>query len=732
MTSNESNSAPSCDICTDIYRYFADPKSNHRIKLGSFDEALASPCQAHTPIVKAFREHVERIIAQGAVRDTRDVGFMRTGTGSATLTQSLSKLGVCWSFLLAEKPGLMEHPGTGRILDPEWADIEIVNKWKRQCLMSHGMECDNPMKLPSIKPAWLVDVERKCVVAGQDCDRYLALSYRWGNTAGFRLDESILHELQREGSLFQPTLLASLPLMIQHAISLTAALRERYLWVDALCVVHGGHSSTAEQINLMSAIYAGAVVTIVAADGVSSDGLLGVRDVAEPRGLNQKVYPFGDEQLIVRNTDIFSLENYSDYHKRSWTYQEFKMSARKLFFHTKELHWQCQCSVWHEELTFGTEADVYIDPRPGVLLAGFPDLDSFAHMLSQYNNRDLTYDEDALSGIAGLLSVVSRTFTGGFLHGCPEMFFERALAWRPQWHFTNLRRRVISDRPASARVSASALPSWSWIGWHGMMTMQYGEAMRINDRQYSMEEIIPVTEWYTSAAPSGQPLRRIRSTWYENREQYKDLSKPLPDGWTRLEADSIGTFRDEPRLYPDGCGKYVFQHRDMPAKDSQYWYYPFPVAKIDATTPFFTPEQTPYLMCKTQKAELWSYRADPDTFVGPNAHILHLCKEMGSSSIGTLHLQTDEQLNTWPEFKPGDLPPEGRSIEVVAISRSVQYNKTFNEELKRYDHPLTRNEVYNVLWVEWKEGIAYRLASGRVDKTAWEELSLEAIDLVLG
>jgi hypothetical protein len=42
------------------------------------------------------------------------------------------------------------------------------------------------------------------------------------------------------------------------------------------------------------------------------------------------------------------------------------------------------------------------------------------------------------------------------------------------------------------------------------------------------------------------------------------------------------------------------------------------------------------------------------------------------------------------------------------------------------------HEFYNVLWVEWKDGIAYRKALGRVIKSAWEAQDLEWIDLVLG
>ena len=50
----------------------------------------------------------------------------------------------------------------------------------------------------------------------------------------------------------------------------------------------------------------------------------------------------------------------------------------------------------------------------------------------------------------------------------------------------------------------------------------------------------------------------------------------------------------------------------------------------------------------------------------------------------------------------------------------------------RYDHPVTTENLYVVLWVEWVNGVAYRLASGTVEETAWDKLNLENVSLILG
>lgn len=45
---------------------------------------------------------------------------------------------------------------------------------------------------------------------------------------------------------------------------LTAALVERYLWVDRLCILQS-HEETTNEVNKMNPVYAGSYLTIIAA-----------------------------------------------------------------------------------------------------------------------------------------------------------------------------------------------------------------------------------------------------------------------------------------------------------------------------------------------------------------------------------------------------------------------------------------------------------------------------------
>ncbi|CAD6591381.1 MAG: hypothetical protein ASARMPRED_005364 [Alectoria sarmentosa] len=706
-----------CKVCHDIWRRFADHNAIHEINLGSFEDAVSSECPRHTPLVERFRNYCHN--GNATIRDSNDVGI-RAGEnmGCVQLTQSLSKGGRFWNLLLVKQDSVPDHVGTGRILDPDWVDLDIVKQWKNQCLASHGPKCENPMKIWSTRPAWLIDNENKSVVSGQCRGAFVALSYGGGEHSGFMLNTDTMAKLRKPNALDSPEISMHLTPILRHAMYLTSAIGERYLWVDALCIVYGDDAATAEQLNLRGAICANAIVTIIAADGDSQDGLLGLRDISAPRKLKQHILPFGEEEIVVQNTNLFYSTQGTPYYDRGWAYQEDKMSQRKILFNQKEVHWECQCHVWHEEMIFGAEVKGYIDPRLSVILAGFPDMGSLNHLITTYNKRELSFEEDALPAISGLLSVVSRSFTGGFIYGLPEMLFDRGLGWRPHWNHTNLRRRVQSDRPSTSRLSHLSLPSWSWIGWQGMVTGGHGEAVRINDRQSFIEETIPITEWYTSSSPSGSPLRRVRSTWFENRDAFKDFTKPLPTGWTRhevLAGDSSS------RLYPDGCNGYVFKHCNMPDEDCDSWYFPFPVADIQESTPPFTPDQTSYIFCETRRARLWLHQAG-------NKNILEICNKAGDS-IGSLHLHSQEQLERFPKTVANDVPR--MQIELVAIYRSRKYAKTFDEEQKRYTYPHKVSESYEVLWVEWVDGVAYRLASGHVRKADWEESDLEDVSLIL-
>ncbi|KAL5344002.1 heterokaryon incompatibility protein-domain-containing protein [Aspergillus crustosus] len=728
--------SPPCQTCHNILHAFSHPHTYYELNLGSFIKIADSTCPNHTPLLLAFRGDIDPnsrlIFSRGDMR-------LEASKGCSVWLREVP-YGTDWRLLLLRNPSLPGHTGTAVILDQDWVGIDRVKVWKDQCIKVHADRCQNPMRIWPTRPAWLVDVEARCVVPGAECESFVALSYRLGRHAGLRVNVELMAKLQQPFILDSAEISPHVPPIVRHAMYLTSFMGERYLWADIFCIIHGNSAETAAQLSLMSAIYASAVVTIVAADGDALDGIPGLADISGSRKLQQQIIPFGDERVVVRNTDAKSLIK-TPYHARGWTYQEYAMSARKILFLNGELHWECQCSTWHEETTLWTELDKTTDQQLHLMLAGVPDLPSLGEAFNEYNVRNLTYDEDALPAISGLLSVLNRSFRGGFIYGLPEMLFDAALSWSPLGHFSDLRRRRVSGRSGDNRLADSGLPSWSWIGWQGGIVLGENETFQFQRGATKIQETVPIATWYTSESPRGSARRRIQSTWFEERNRFKDSMRLVPPGWTRHDGLPNGGDKPEQYLYPDECGAYHYTHPSIP---NTAWYYPFPIAETAESTPTNTPSQTPYLFCKTARAMLW-----PRQRHWHDWHVLDLCTESGDM-VGLLHLHNKDQMQGFPkndgaypsgvgdeedpdeEEEAEDAPVSGKAVELVAISRSRTWGREYNEEEKRFQHPPYVRDTYKVLWVEWEDGVAYRLAAGDVMVEEWDSLELEEVDLILG
>jgi hypothetical protein len=729
------NELSDCEICHAMWSRLSGSSANGtapEIELGSFDQALSAGCTRHKPMIEWFQRFCKskggRPKPLGLGQDQKDLGIRIRRPGVLSFTESIKRGGLYADLLLIRKKSAQNHPGIARALDSKWIDISVVDHWRKQCASSHGASCENPTKIWKVRPAWIVDTKNRCLVSGTDCKSYVTLSYRWGKARELNVQPDTMARLQRHNGVDDPAISSQLAPIVRHAISLTSMIGERYLWVDVLCIDHSRVSESTSQLQLMGAIYANASLTIVSFDGDAQDGLRGLKGSSQGRSLSNELIPFGEENFIHDKHGYFEFSTWGQYHKRAWTYQEFNMASRRLIFSKGSLHWMCQRSVWEEQLQLGVEADKYINPRMGEIMRGMPNLLSLANLLGHYNQRALTYDEDALPGVYGLLTVFSRCFLGGFICGIPEMFFEAALSWRPQWDHTNLRRRVPSENPNPGQLQPCILPSWSWAGWEGLVDISQYEAGPANPRAWWIKETIPITTWYACSSPTTLQKRRIKNSWFETREAYKDFDKPLPPGWTRHtipEAVDLGEGKDDVLLHPEGCDRYVFRHENMATDDKDHehpWHWPFPVPDIQESTQPFMPEQTSYLYCDTQRARVRAFKADEG-----NKATLYSSQD---KVIGTLRLHNEEQLQRFPS--PNDGWAAAIDVELIAICRTRYYSKTFDEQLGSYRRPIKTWEDYTVLWVEWDDGIAYRLGIGQVHKVDWEAMSLEDIPLVLG
>ena len=377
--------------------------------------------------------------------------------------------------------------GQARLRD-DTCNYDLFREWLRVCETRHEHSTAASIGNLSFR---LIDVEQGCLIDWSgpvsEIPRYVALSYVWGRTQQLVvLTEKLLNDFKRPGFLN-----CRLDQTIRDSIDLCARIGERYIWIDALCIIQDASKDKARQISQMHQIYGQAILTIVAASG--NDANSGLPGVSVPRKPCNKIRLELDGVSVTTRTnrtlfhterDIGFAENYltsSTYCHRAWTFQESMLSNRLLIFAKTEIHWECSRCTWSEETHFesdsidfvgwrslknSTPIDVWADtfdrraydysfeePKE------HPQIESYAHLIREYTNRDLTHDEDILDACTGVLSSVQEREQSEFLFGLRSNHFGNDLLF-------NVLQFTVRRFPFQAPMR-NAIPTWSWASWSG-------------------------------------------------------------------------------------------------------------------------------------------------------------------------------------------------------------------------------------------------------------------------
>lgn len=448
----------------------------------------------------------------------------------------------------------------------------IITEWFRLCIDDH-VKCDGSRNGQSFdgRPFRVIDTEKGCVVRTNDSAQYIALSYVWGKGRSFRLLKDNLQQLSQESALFEDDITRSIPITIRHAIDLTRMLGLRYLWVDSLCIVQDGEAETkAQKVNRMGAIYGNANLTIIAADGQHADhGLRGLREVSEPveRVCNQRAFPIGQhEKAIIR---IFPPVNDRHgelmdpmYYERAWTHQEYFLSPRRLIFERGSVFWECCTTTLFEGVnasSWPTHPPLASYSAINLVRGGIPKPNQLLEFICKFNERQLTYEIDRLAAFAGIASVLSGSFIGGFICGLLKLYFDAALLWRP-WGSLKRRKSNLDSDTASSTPRAGA-PSWSWAAWQGKLDQfswnSGADGFKRGCLRSSTVEIVPLVTWFSASSPSGKDAEEISPQWSTFKEQYRDWNETLPPHWKASRADLNNRQDNFP---PKRFGAYQFTH----------------------------------------------------------------------------------------------------------------------------------------------------------------------------
>jgi hypothetical protein len=381
-------------------------------------------------------------------------------------------------------------------------DYELFREWLRLCETKHAhprpeIEGDLTIRL--------IDVEQKCLIEWSGpvskAPRYVALSYVWGMSE----QQAMLASYEFD-DCFDPGFFdGPLDQTVADAFEVVARIGEKYLWIDACCIIQDSPEDKAIQIKQMGTIYSTAVLTIVAAFGKDADaGLPGVayksrcgsrfslelKDIRVLFRATTKVY-----KPHERVTDIGFMENYIEnapYLSRAWTFQEGHLSTCLLIFAKEQVYFECPKCTWCEETHWESESidfmgwravkdptpdDVWSDtfermnydiisPEEYERLKSKPRRlwNSYADLVKTYTSRRLTHDTDILNACTGVFSSITEREKSQFVSGLRTRYFGNDLLFN-----------ILSALPRRFQTEILSVeglplhPTWSWTAWKGMI-----------------------------------------------------------------------------------------------------------------------------------------------------------------------------------------------------------------------------------------------------------------------
>lgn len=629
--------------------------------------------------------------------------------------------------------------GPGKLVNTDWIQPGLVRFWKEKCLALHGSTCGSAPEFGhGIQPTWVIDVQRQCLVRPLPSDKYIALSYVWGKVPTFMTKLDNVAQLQRPSSLATGNTDIPIPRTIRDAMSCVQQLGERYLWTDSLCIVQDDFSLKSTEINNMAAIYSNATLTIIASDGVDADsGLPGLEGYTAPRHAVQKVHMLRPGIEIVESIGptpgLFAEP--TKWSTRGWTYQEYVFSQRRLLFEGGWVRWICACDTWCEvgEARDGDGAG-NMDVRRAISRP-VPNLELLQSMINQYNRRDLTYPEDALNGLTGVLNAFSPRFDGGFISGLPAAMFYIAVLWEP---FDTLIRR----QTASSSHTDVCLPSWSWIGWKGGLApfawspaLDSVRSSKTREGARFFDRVEPLVEWSWRKDLNAKS-NRFYYTWFEYQKRFagkdSDSSTPCPPGWTRHDAKPPSP--EEQFIYegpkPGHPSAYLYKHESEP--ESEFWY-PIPL-----------PETSPlpgrqiaarFISCQTKRA--FAYRSEVITPAYRRGGTVISLRDGKSTWLGALRLHEKPLCRDGRTDRIRNQPIELVEVALGCVPEDARKWLLYHQVLDEWDHeerPKNGDvyQYYFVLWVERRGDIAYRRGLGRVQRQLREAQPRDSIELTLG
>ncbi|KAI0426213.1 heterokaryon incompatibility protein-domain-containing protein [Xylaria sp. FL1042] len=391
--------------------------------------------------------------------------------------------------------------------------FEKARQWLKTCCNKHS-GCSSSKGKPL--PTRVIDVSSDKLrlvdtrAEGLKHDKYATLSYCWGGPQPVTTTKATLAQHLR----MLPA--GDFPQTIKDAIIVTRALKVKYIWIDAVCIVQDDLEDKAVEISRMTEVYNLSYVTISASTASSCrDGFL------QPRKLEKTPIQLRAEFSRNRKGSVLLVADPASdepIHKRGWTMQEHLLAPRLLMFGSLCMEFRClngnerdggtvlPFSVQQSGIPImeGRVASVLYTAKYG----GVPDtrhkntlkrntflyrtglmslalkltgeqnerhgiiIEQWASIVEAYTERALGVLDDRLNAIAGIAKMMHRAELGEYLGG---LFSYKLL---PQLMWSRAEGQVPLPRPSQGYRA----PSWSWSSIDNQVTFR--------NRMWSSAEVI--------------------------------------------------------------------------------------------------------------------------------------------------------------------------------------------------------------------------------------------------
>ena len=170
----------------------------------------------------------------------------------------------------------------GRFLKRDGVDLVMAKQWYDTCQSMHGSACHVHTKhqYPGKEQAGymlrLLDVEENKVIVAPPRVRYVALSYVWPRDPNpFKAQGCLFHRkgpethtrpLQDDVTAWLKVPVERLSKPVRDAIDIMRSIWQRYIWIDALCIIQDNVIDVKRTVYRMDEIYKAAAMTIIMAD----------------------------------------------------------------------------------------------------------------------------------------------------------------------------------------------------------------------------------------------------------------------------------------------------------------------------------------------------------------------------------------------------------------------------------------------------------------------------------